>query len=441
MKNLTLSTLFSATLLCILLTSCESDVCQEAISYTRMEPVYMTYEEFRTPIQSEAPRPLRHPGKIYIKGGYLFINEVNAGIHVIDNRNPQQPTFVSFISIPGNVDLAAQGDYLYVDSHIDLVTLDISNPEQVKEVDRQEEIFYFPIFVDFFGPAIDFNSEEGILTSWREVEVTQFVDCNEPFVQAEEDVLFLRSDQAPFVNGLPAANADFSTPGGESAPGTGGSMARFTIQKQHLYAVTEQDLIVFNLETPSTPDQLQRLTIGWNIETIFPFQDVLLIGSQTGMFIYSTETPGNPYQLSVFEHMRSCDPVVAEGDIAYVTLREGSLCPGGRNQLDVIDISNLTEPTLLRSFPMYNPHGLGIKENTLFVCEAEEGLKVFDATNIATGQNLELPLIANFKDIHAYDVIPLYDLLLMIGQDGFYQYDYSDLDQIELVSFIPVEKE
>jgi hypothetical protein len=39
-----------------------------------------------------------------------------------------------------------------------------------------------------------------------------------------------------------------------------------------------------------------------------------------------------------------------------------------------------------------------------------------------------------------YDVIPYNGLLMMIGADGLYQYDYSNLQSIEQVSFIPVNK-
>ena len=39
--------------------------------------------------------------------------------------------------------------------------------------------------------------------------------------------------------------------------------------------------------------------------------------------------------------MTSCDPVVVQGDYAFVTLRGGTECQGFSNQLDIIDISTL----------------------------------------------------------------------------------------------------
>lgn len=86
---------------------------------------------------------------------------------------------------------------------------------------------------------------------------------------------------------------------------------------------------------------------------------------------------------------------------------------------------------------MHNPHGLGIDNGTLFICDGAAGLKVYDATDplqITANQ------LAHFADIQTYDVIPYNGLLMMIGADGLYQYDYSDLEELQLISTIPVIK-
>ena len=81
------------------------------------------------------------------------------------------------------------------------------------------------------------------------------------------------------------------------------------------------------------------------------------------------------------------------------------------------------------------PSGLGIDGTNLFICEGQFGLKVFDASDPLTiGDNL----LHSFEDIHAFDVIPFNNILIMIGNDGLYQYDYSDSENLELLSHIPV---
>ena len=61
-------------------------------------------------------------------GNYIFLNEVNKGVHIIDNSNPAKPSIKAFINIPGNVDIAVKGSTLYADLFADLVVVDISNP-------------------------------------------------------------------------------------------------------------------------------------------------------------------------------------------------------------------------------------------------------------------------------------------------------------------------
>jgi len=90
----------------------------------------------------------------------------------------------------------------------------------------------------------------------------------------------------------------------------------------------------------------------------------------------------------------------------------------------------------MASFAMTEPYGLGIDNTTLFVCEGPHGLKVYDASN---HQRITSNKLAEFPDIHAFDVIPLGSFLFMIGDEGFYIYDYSDLNDISLLGFLPVE--
>ena len=232
------------------------------------------------------------------------------------------------------------------------------------------------------------------------------------------------------------ANAKFSSySGGNGSTGTGGSMARFIIYENILYAIDVSTLHFFNVSESSSPLAIGNYQIGWNIETVFIARDHLFIGAQTGMYIYNLINPVEPQYVSTYWHMTSCDPVVVEGNYAYVTLRTGTTCESDVNQLDVVDVAELSNPQHLKSYTMFNPHGLGIDNGTLFICDGEEGLKVYDASNPYMIKN---NMIARFPEINAFDVIPVNDLLIMVGVEGIYQYDYSDLNHIELLSTLPI---
>src|SRR6476660_4167047 len=164
--------------------------------------------------------------------------------------------------------------------------------------------------------------------------------------------------------------------------GAGGSMARFTLAKERLYTVGLTDLTVFNIANAQDPVQTAHNEIGRSIETIYPFKDNLFIGSQSGMFVYNIINPDHPVQTGQFSHVQSCDPVIADNKYAYVTLRSGTTCQGFNNQLEVLELNNVVNPSLLKVYSLHNPHGLSKDGNTLFICDGTDGLKIYNAADV-----------------------------------------------------------
>lgn len=217
--------------------------------------------------------------------------------------------------------------------------------------------------------------------------------------------------------------------------GIGGSTARFTIAGNTLYLVSSTTLRTYDITQSSDPKPGDKTKLGIGVETIFPYQNHLFIGTQTGMFIYEIEANEQPKYVSQYSHVQSCDPVVVQGDYAYVTLRSGTECrnPVANNVLDVLDIRDLRTPKVLRSYPMRSPYGLGIDGNLLFVTEGDNGLRMMDAT-----KPTDLREIQHLTDVRAYDVIPTEKLLIVTGKDGIYQYSYADPAQLKLLSKLAV---
>ncbi|HUR12793.1 MAG TPA: hypothetical protein VM012_15560, partial [Flavitalea sp.] len=216
--------------------------------------------------------------------------------------------------------------------------------------------------------------------------------------------------------------------------GKGGSMARFAILKNHLYAVTTSELKVFGLQQPLEPQLIDSKRIGnWNIETIFPFLNKLFIGSTSGMFMYDVSDPANPQPAGQFEHVRRCDPVIADEKNAYVTLRSGTTCTGFTNQLDVLNIEGPIA-TLVKSYPLTNPYGLTKQDDVLVVCDGTDGIKVYDAADASN-----LKLLQHIKGMVTYDAIANGDLLLVVATDGLYQYNISDPLHFKLLSKIGIK--
>lgn len=153
------------------------------------------------------------------------------------------------------------------------------------------------------------------------------------------------------------------------------------------------------------------------------------------MLIYDRTTdPTRPAYVSKYQHISSCDPVVAQGQYAYATLSSSSSCRWGTNQLDVIDIIDIKNPKVVRSIQLTNPKGLGIDGTTLFVGEGDYGLRVFDVTNPVFPKE-----ITYLKDVKTYDVIPAQKVLIVTGRDGIYQYSYQNPADLKLLSQLPIQ--
>lgn len=427
----TYRTLFLMFSLIALLSSCKKDKCNRTYYYQTWEPVYMSWTDLRAAVHNEGAKTLSSPGKIWLMGNYVFVSEVNKGIHVIDNTNPASPRNALFINIPGNLDIATKGSVLYADSYVDLLSFDISNPENPVLINRQENVI----------PARDYNQygyysydpNLGVIADWKQVVKTVESSCDQGYnIWSGGPMVFEDA-----VNVLPSNTTTGSANVNIPVPGVGGSMARFTVLNDYLYVVGTATLESFNVSNAGNPSHTSTTNLGWNVETIFPYNNMLFIGTMSGMHIMSTIVPSNPSEIGSYSHITSCDPVAVQGDYAYVTLRDGTPCQSFTNQLEVVNISNPSAPTQVAVYPMTNPHGLGIDEEKLFICDGPDGLKVYDATNPTT---IADNMVVHFGNIQATDVIPWNDKLLMIGANGLYQYDYTDIQNIHLLSVIPVVK-
>ena len=423
MKIRSFSALLASTLaLLFVFNSCVKDSCTR--QYVYWEPVYRTKDEVRANIKNNSSREIERPGKIYIRGNYIFLNEIDRGIHIIDNSNKAAPRNIAFIDIPGNMDMAVKGNILYADFYTDLVAIDITNPQQIVVKKFTENVFPERYYGNGFS-----QNQAMVIQDWVRKDTIVQADCG------GNGGLFggLKSADVLFMSN-PAAQAASGTAAAASPYGMGGSMARFTIVNNYLYAVSDYALNVVSIVNAADPVFNNRVQLGWGIETLYPFNNKLFIGSTTGIFIYDLANPTNPARVGTFTHARSCDPVIADNNNAFVTLRSGTPCMGFNEQLDILDISNLSNPTLIKTYQLINPHGLAKDGNTLIICDGRDGLKFYNASDVKS-----LSLQKHVTGLNTYDVIAFNGWALVVAKDGLYQYDFSSISNINLLSKLSVK--
>ncbi|MFH2095515.1 MAG: hypothetical protein ABIJ16_07415 [Bacteroidota bacterium] len=210
-----------------------------------------------------------------------------------------------------------------------------------------------------------------------------------------------------------------------------GSLARFTIYGDYLYSVTNTEIKIFHIGTEPAITFRKCIQAGFGIETIFQFDHYLFLGSQTGMYIYDISNPESPLRTGIYDHIYACNPLVADSNYAYITFSSDRWCGNSVNELQIADISDKTSPELVKRHSMTNPRGLGIDDTLLFVCD--EGLKVLDVSDIMNIQELM------HYNIPAEDVITHQNNLFVIGENGLYQYRYSE-DSLLFISKISIFK-
>ncbi len=383
-------------------------------------PEIKSLSDIRNDVKILSARTTHADGKVYVTGANLFYIAQESGIHIFDNSNPAAPVNKAFINLQGVHDIAVKGNYLYADNYVDLLVFDISDINNMRLVKTvQNSIGFSPIYprqAEFYDYSINPVQDEQIIVGFRLEERKRPKDTyNGPIFATMED-----------MSSMPAI-------------GTGGSYARFQINKNALYTVESNQLRVFDISNPvrtffDKPVYLNQWLGGGQFETLFKQGEYLFIGSTNGMYVVDATDEFNPEFLSAFSHATSCDPVVVDGTIAYITLRGGTTCNASiPDQINVIDISNMANPTLISTYLMSQPMGLGVRNNAIYVCSGNGGgLNVFDASDHSA-----LRLKNTYPD-DVTDVIVLDSHLIAVGKNKIIQYSYGDgftLQPISTVNF------
>lgn len=401
-----------ANLLC---TGCLKDTITK--SYTIYTPVYTLKSSILAAINGAPGQSVAQAGQIYTKGSFIYLNDVDKGIHIIDNSDPSNPVQTAFLNIPGNENIAIRGNILYADMYADLLAIDISNPRQAKVTGTLWNFF----------TSRAFSPDTGyVITGWIKKD-TSF-ETNAP--------------GAPLLYGIPGtafytANSSAvlaASSAVAASTGTAGSTAVMTLIGDYLYAIPEEhSLGVVHVSDSTHPTMITTMDAGYDLETIFPIQNRLLLGSKEGVYVYSIDNAAQPVQLSEFTHGTACDPVIADQDYAFVTLHSGTTCGGAANELDVLRAQDITQASLLKTYPMTSPSGLCKDGSMLFVCDGPV-VKAFNASEPAN-----LQLLTELNVTNAYDLIAANNLLLVVTTGGLYQFDYSDPSHITQLSYLPVK--
>ena len=319
--------------------------------------------------------------------------------------------------------MAITGNTMYADAYGDLVTFDISDPLNVVAKNFAPNVFpdhaiysYGPIY----SQTTSFNPDSiNVIVGYTIKDTTMDYDPAWSYPSYGACPTCSSSGQ-PYPTAAPVANKT----------ATNGSTARFSIISKFLYTVGYSSLTTFDISHSFIPALTSTVQVDWHVETIYPMKNRLFVGTNNGMYMYDVQSsPSTPSLIGQFTHVRACDPVIADDHYAYVTLNDSSACLGFVNQLQIIDISDVSNAVEVKTYALTHPVGLSKDGDILFVCDGREGLKVYNAADVNS-----LQVIKQLNDAVDYDVVAQNGVAIVVASNGIYQYDYSDLTNIHLIS-------
>lgn len=400
----TISRILVSLTLIFLLNGCE-DKCFYYVDRVNFDPILQPLSEIKSSFEVQSDYAISKPGNIYSYKNYLLVSEKTKGIHILENSNPANPLPLKFIQLKGNTNFSVVNDILLADNGPDLVSIDIHDLNDIRLVNREENI----------------NNEN--------IRGDQFIVNFVRTIKKEKVECSNNGRNRGFMSD------GISSSGGANpiSTGKGGSMSKFAVIDNFLYIVNSSELMPFDVTNPSKP--LKKLKIGLaasNIETLFPYKTFLYMGASDGVHIYNTgaskESPGF---VSTITHFYGCDPVIVDRDYAFSTIRGGTTCRTTNvSALNIYNVSNPISSNWVNSMNLEEPYGLGIKDDLLFICQGTKGLYVYN-WNIQT-QNVSLR--HSYPDIHAFDVIVNGNTLIVTADNGLFQFDISSKDNIVYLS-------
>ncbi len=294
-------------LLAVLVVSCSDRTVR---TFTANVPVYEDFETWRAKsIAMEAPHSLQNPGRIYVYGNLLLVNEFMKGLHFFDNSQPSNPINLGFLPVQASADIAVRDNILYLDSYTDLLSFNIADPRNPQLISRARDVFEYNKYENFAYvgtfdrnfPIANVDPSKGIVVGWKVGEYT-----SDDMYNGGE--MFGMEPMRNFGGGT--ANGRTTN---QTSVGIAASTAKFAIEDHYLYALNNWQLSTFDIASGINHVGDVDMTSAGFPETLFPADGNLFVGTTMGMLIYSLSNPINPTYLSQYEHGTGCDPVVVQG--------------------------------------------------------------------------------------------------------------------------------
>lgn len=123
-------------------------------------------------VKSMEPQSIENTGPIFLLDSLFFMTEMKKGIHVFNVKDSASIQNLTFFNIPAITDFTIYNGFLYADSWTDLLTIDITNLQNIALITREEAVFepllYPPLYQGAFE-CVDLSL--GAVVGWEEAQL------------------------------------------------------------------------------------------------------------------------------------------------------------------------------------------------------------------------------------------------------------------------------
>lgn len=152
--------------------SCEPD--NGVYGYSDYKPILAQRSELDALVVLQPPKEIDSTKNFYLYQDYLFLIEINSGIHVIDNTDISNPTNIAFISTPyiTGADLSIYNDYLYINQGVDMLIIKFVSSTEIEFIGRVENAFLeiTPDELPLQDKYIDNRPDNTIAIGWELIQ-------------------------------------------------------------------------------------------------------------------------------------------------------------------------------------------------------------------------------------------------------------------------------
>lgn len=339
--------------------------------------------------------------KIHLAGDVLFASESKKGIRLFDVSEINAPRSISYIATRGNADVATARTTLFADSYQHMLVFDFSDASHPVLIDTIKNVFTKYSFTET-------NSSDG------SDGVGGFSGCN-------------GCAKSPTITGPEVQTVSNNETMSSSSTGSSAGydqnkfMSRFIVLENYLYCIDNSDIVVFDITHAKDPVFVKRINIGFSIEMVSLQEKMLFVGGENKKSIFRIDEVLKPTFVSSLNRISSTDPIVVEDARAFTTKRIGGQSSSTENALQVLSVSNASQPQFLGSITIDRPYGLAVDRNFVFVATGAAGVKIIDAHDPQ-----QMTQIGEIGSINVFDVVKRDRIIFAIGAYGIYIFDTAD---------------